>query len=142
MPPALKALLAQLAGFAAAIALARSGGLGGLWALVGAQAVVAATVAAGLRSARWWLPIHLGFTEAQTEERVGLVARRILCDIKDGDTVMTGQRYGLIRFGSRVDVYLPPGVAPLVAVGQYAIGGETVFADLASGEPAREGEVR
>ena len=61
MPPALKALLAQLAGFAAAIALARSGALGGLWPLVSAQAVVAATVAAGLRSARWWLPIHLGF---------------------------------------------------------------------------------
>lgn len=61
MPPALKALLAQLAGLAAAVALARTGALVGLWPLVSVQALVAATVAAGLRSARWWLPIHLGF---------------------------------------------------------------------------------
>ena len=61
MPPALKALVAQLAGLAVAVALARSGTLAGLWPLVGAQALVAAGVAAGLRSARWWLPIHLGF---------------------------------------------------------------------------------
>ena len=61
MPPALKALVAQLAGLAAAVALARSGTLAGLWPLVGTQALVAAGVAAGLRSARWWLPIHLGF---------------------------------------------------------------------------------
>ncbi|MBL8836639.1 MAG: phosphatidylserine decarboxylase [Alphaproteobacteria bacterium] len=72
----------------------------------------------------------------------GLVARRIRCDLADGQAVRAGERYGLIRFGSRVDVYLPPGVAPLVAVGQYAIGGETVFADLNSSEPAREGEER
>ena len=57
MPPALKALLAQLAGLAAAVALARTGALVGLWPLVSVQALVAATVAAGLRSARWWLPI-------------------------------------------------------------------------------------
>ncbi len=61
MPPALKALFAQFAGVAAAMALARSGALAGLWPLVGAQALVAATVAAGLGSARWWVPIHLGF---------------------------------------------------------------------------------
>ncbi len=72
----------------------------------------------------------------------GLVARRILCDIKDGDTVMTGQRYGLIRFGSRCDVYLPDGVAPLVCVGQSTVGGETVIADLSSGETQRHGETR
>lgn len=72
----------------------------------------------------------------------GLVARRIRCDLADGQAVRAGERYGLIRFGSRVDVYLPPGAAPLVAVGQYAIGGETVFADLNSREPAREGEER
>jgi phosphatidylserine decarboxylase len=72
----------------------------------------------------------------------GLVARRILYDIKDGDTVRTGQRYGLIRFGSRCDVYLPDGVAPLVCVGQTTIGGESVLADLASAESAREGETR
>jgi phosphatidylserine decarboxylase len=69
----------------------------------------------------------------------GLVARRIIATIAEGQTVCTGERYGLIRFGSRMDVYLPPDVAPLVAVGQTAIGGETILADLASAEPARTG---
>ena len=72
----------------------------------------------------------------------GLVARRIRCDVRVGQQVVTGQRFGMIRFGSRLDVYLPPGVAPLVAVGQHAIAGETVFADLTSSEPARIGEMR
>jgi len=72
----------------------------------------------------------------------GLVARRIRCDLTDGQAVKAGVRYGLIRFGSRVDVYLPPRAAPLVSEGQYAIGGETVLADLASEEPPRGGEVR
>ncbi len=71
----------------------------------------------------------------------GLVARRIRCDAKVGDSLRAGQRYGLIRFGSRLDVYLPPGVAPLVAVGQTAVAGETVLADLASREAARQTEV-
>lgn len=61
MPPALKALFSQLAGLVMAFALARSGLLGGLWPLLGAQAVTATIVAAALRSARWWLPIHLVF---------------------------------------------------------------------------------
>lgn len=61
MPPALKALLAQLAGLATAFTLARAGLVGGLWPLVGVQALTAAAVAHLLRSARWWLPIHLGF---------------------------------------------------------------------------------
>ncbi len=69
----------------------------------------------------------------------GLVARRIVCDVINGQALKAGERYGLIRFGSRVDVYLPPGTAPLVAVGQTAIGGETVLADFASAEPPREG---
>ncbi len=60
----------------------------------------------------------------------GLVARRIRCDAKVGDMVFAGQKFGLIRFGSRVDVYLPAGVAPLVSVGQTMIAGETVLADL------------
>ena len=60
----------------------------------------------------------------------GLVARRILCDIREGDQVLTGQRFGIIRFGSRTDLYLPPGVVPLVELGQTMIGGETVIADL------------
>ena len=72
----------------------------------------------------------------------GLVARRILCDLEAGQAVRAGERFGLIRFGSRTDLYLPEGVAPLVAVGQRAVGGETVLADLVSGEPQRAGEVR
>jgi phosphatidylserine decarboxylase len=60
----------------------------------------------------------------------GLVARRILCDAREGDTVRAGARFGIIRFGSRTDVYLPPGVTPLVVVGQTMIGGETVLASL------------
>ena len=69
----------------------------------------------------------------------GFVARRILCQIKQGDVKATGDRFGLIRFGSRVDTYLPEGVEPLVVVGQRAVGGETVFGDIASSESAREG---
>ena len=61
----------------------------------------------------------------------GLIARRILCDIKEGDAVIAGERFGIIRFGSRTDVYLPAGLRPLVAEGQTMIGGETVIADLA-----------
>ncbi len=72
----------------------------------------------------------------------GLIARRIRCDAKLGDSLRAGQRFGLIRFGSRVDVYLPDGVAPLVAVGQTMVAGETVLADLLSGGPARPTVVR
>jgi len=68
----------------------------------------------------------------------GLVARRIVTFSREGDSLAAGQRYGLIRFGSRVDVFLPPGAQPLVSVGQRAIAGETVFADLKSAEPERE----
>ena len=63
----------------------------------------------------------------------GLVARRIRCDIDQGDRVAAGERFGLIRFGSRVDVYLPPGAVPLVIEGQTCIAGETVLADLTGG---------
>ncbi len=72
----------------------------------------------------------------------GLVARRILCDAVEGERLETGQRFGMIRFGSRLDTYLPEGVAPLVAEGQTTLAGETVLADLASEEPARSGAVR
>ncbi|MFC5359839.1 phosphatidylserine decarboxylase [Azospirillum himalayense] len=72
----------------------------------------------------------------------GLVARRILYWVKAGQEVKAGERFGLIRFGSRTDVYLPDGVAPLVCVGQTAIGGETVLADLTATEPQRQGDVR
>ncbi len=60
----------------------------------------------------------------------GLVARRIKCDLSDGQYVRAGDRYGIIRFGSRVDLYLPPGVTPVVSKGQRMIGGETVVAYL------------
>jgi len=72
----------------------------------------------------------------------GLVARRIVCEVNQGVPLMTGQRFGMIRFGSRLDVYLPEGVAPLVAVGMTTVAGETVIADVASTEPARRGAVR
>lgn len=72
----------------------------------------------------------------------GLVARRIICQLTSGQSVKAGDIYGLIRFGSRVDIFLPPGVNPLVCVGQRMVGGETVIADLTSGEVARAGEVR
>ena len=61
----------------------------------------------------------------------GLIARRILCDIHEGQALTAGQRIGIIRFGSRTDLYLPEGTLPLVAVGQRMIGGETVIAELA-----------
>lgn len=60
----------------------------------------------------------------------GLVARRIVCFVREGQPVSAGERFGMIRFGSRLDVYLPEGVTPQVAVGQTAIAGETVLADL------------
>jgi phosphatidylserine decarboxylase len=59
----------------------------------------------------------------------GLIARRILCSVGEGDPVRAGERFGIIRFGSRTDLYLPPGVRPLVAVGQTMVGGETVIAE-------------
>ena len=60
----------------------------------------------------------------------GLVARRIVCFVTPGTALAAGDRFGLIRFGSRLDVYLPDGVVPLVAIGQTMVAGETVIADL------------
>ncbi|MDP1749430.1 MAG: phosphatidylserine decarboxylase [Reyranella sp.] len=60
----------------------------------------------------------------------GWVARRIVCYVKPGQTVVAGERFGHIRFGSRTDLYLPPGARLLVAPGQRMIGGETVMAEL------------
>jgi phosphatidylserine decarboxylase len=65
----------------------------------------------------------------------GLIARRILCHVREQDQVTAGDRFGIIRFGSRTDVYLPEGVRPLVAVGQLMIGGETVVAELNAAGP-------
>lgn len=72
----------------------------------------------------------------------GLVARRIRCDVQANQYLDTGERIGLIRFGSRVDVYLPHDSHPLVSVGQKMVAGETVIADFKSEEAQREGEVR
>lgn len=64
----------------------------------------------------------------------GLVARRILCEIAEGDKLAAYDTYGLIRFGSRVDLYLPPGSRVLVSKGQRTIGGETPIAELPQGK--------
>jgi phosphatidylserine decarboxylase len=69
----------------------------------------------------------------------GLVARRIVCDLYEGQQVATGQRAGIIRFGSRVDIYCPPPYVPMVVVGQRMVGGETVLADRLAKEPPRRG---
>lgn len=69
----------------------------------------------------------------------GLVARRIVTQTDAGEPAQAGHRYGIIRFGSRVDVYMPDGITPLVCVGQRAIGGETVLADTENKDPARIG---
>jgi phosphatidylserine decarboxylase len=66
----------------------------------------------------------------------GLVARRIVPFVREGQSLATGERFGLIRFGSRLDVYLPDGVAPLVALGQTMVAGESVIADLTRDAPA------
>jgi phosphatidylserine decarboxylase len=76
------------------------------------------------------------FVIAGANERIGvvqiagLIARRILCFVRVGEAMSAGGRLGMIRFGSRVDVYLPQGTKPLVAEGQTATAGETVIADL------------
>src|SRR5690606_13299670 len=72
----------------------------------------------------------------------GLVARRIVSELESGQKVLAGERFGTIRFGSRLDVYLDEGMRPLVCVGQRMVGGETVLADEKSRERQRLGEVR
>ncbi len=67
----------------------------------------------------------------------GLIARRIICFSKQGESVGVGERIGLIRFGSRVDVFLPAHVQPLIGLGAQAVAGETILADLRPAEPAR-----
>jgi phosphatidylserine decarboxylase len=69
----------------------------------------------------------------------GLVARRIVCDLREGQRIVTGQRMGIIRFGSRVDVYCPPPYVTMVVAGQRMVGGETVLADRFAQEPSRQG---
>jgi phosphatidylserine decarboxylase len=69
----------------------------------------------------------------------GLVARRIVCNLYDGQQVASGQRVGIIRFGSRVDIYCPPPYVPMVVAGQRMVGGETVLADRLAEELPRQG---
>ena len=82
-------------------------------------------------------PVGVSFGLVQI---AGLIARRIVCHLELESQVRAGQRFGLIRFGSRVDLYLPEGLAPLVVVGQRAVAGETVIADMLSNEEQRVGE--
>jgi phosphatidylserine decarboxylase len=72
----------------------------------------------------------------------GLVARRIYCPLKEGDKLEAGQRFGMIRFGSRLDVFLPKGVEPKVVLGQIMVAGETVLADLKAEQKKAEGAVK
>ncbi|MEO8175989.1 MAG: phosphatidylserine decarboxylase [Sphingomicrobium sp.] len=69
--------------------------------------------------------VRIGFTQI-----AGLIARRILTFVHEGDTLEAGERFGMIRFGSRVDVYLPAGTGPRILLGQRAIAGETIIAEL------------
>lgn len=69
----------------------------------------------------------------------GLVARRIVCQPYEGQRLAAGERIGLIRFGSRVDVYCPPPYVPLVVLGQRMVAGESVLADRLASEPPRQG---
>jgi len=79
-----------------------------------------------------------GGPEVAVLQIAGMISRRIVTFAGEGDTVGVGQRFGLIRFGSRVDVYLPEDQTALVAVGQRMVAGETVIADLKSDEQERE----
>ena len=72
----------------------------------------------------------------------GLIARRILCHARIGQRLLAGERFGMIRFGSRVDVYLAQGMVPLVSAGQRSIGGETVIVDSRATEPPRSAATR
>ena len=72
----------------------------------------------------------------------GLVARRIVCDAQIGQEYKAGERFGMIRFGSRLDVYLPEGVNPQVVLGQTMVAGETIIANLGSPAKAVEGVMR
>lgn len=69
----------------------------------------------------------------------GLIARRIVCNLEEGQKTNSGERFGIIRFGSRVDIYLPKGIEPQVIVGQRVLGGETIIGSFTAKLPKREG---
>ena len=81
--------------------------------------------------------IATGYGRIAVVQIAGLIARRIVCFVREGATLGAGERIGMIRFGSRVDVYLPDGARALVAEGQTAVAGETIIADLRGGDPQR-----
>ncbi|WP_029066482.1 phosphatidylserine decarboxylase [Labrenzia sp. DG1229] len=76
------------------------------------------------------LIIEMGDTRIGVVQIAGLVARRIVCFVREGESISAGERFGLIRFGSRLDVYFPADTQPKVSLGQTMIAGETVLADL------------
>ena len=82
-----------------------------------------------------------GGAEIAVVQIAGLVARRILCEASEGQVYKAGERFGMIRFGSRLDVYLPEGVEPQVCLGQTMVAGETVIANLKSSAPQLKGEI-
>jgi phosphatidylserine decarboxylase len=92
---------------------------------------------ASIHNERNSLVIATANTRIAVVQIAGLVARRIVCFVRETQPVGAGERFGMIRFGSRLDVYLPEGVRPLVAEGQTAIAGETVLADLRAFELGR-----
>ncbi len=82
------------------------------------------------------------FWPSNRSQTIRRATRPAICDLFEGQKVQAGERFGMIRFGSRVDVYLDEGMVPMVVVGQRAIAGETVLADARANEPAREGGQR
>lgn len=90
----------------------------------------AAADKASLENEQSTVGIESGAHKVLVRQIAGLIARRIVCTVREGDMVQTGERFGIIRFGSRTDIYLPPGVRPTALVGQTMIGGETVIAEL------------
>jgi phosphatidylserine decarboxylase len=84
------------------------------------------------------LVIETGVTRIGVVQIAGLVARRIVPFVKEGDSLDVGERFGLIRFGSRLDIYLPMSAQVLVGLGQTSVAGETVLADLRANEPVRQ----
>ncbi|MEI8275374.1 MAG: phosphatidylserine decarboxylase [Hyphomicrobiales bacterium] len=92
---------------------------------------------ASLDNERNSLVISAAGTRIAVVQIAGLIARRIICYVRETQPVGAGERFGMIRFGSRLDVYLPEGTTPLVAVGQTALSGETVLADLRAHDESR-----
>jgi phosphatidylserine decarboxylase len=92
---------------------------------------------ASLQNEQNAVTVEDGPHRVEFKQIAGLIARRIVPFVLEGQTVSAGDRIGMIRFGSRVDVYLPEGGRPLVAEGQIALAGETVLADLALNDPGR-----